>query len=77
MEQFSFIFLSIRVEKLYFKICRFANTPKFTPNRFLYPLQAIPGGDYLCLFSRQAVIITLHPGSGILFHLIACVGVDI
>lgn len=35
------------------------------------------GGAALCLFGCQVVIVTLHPGGGVLLHLVAAVRVDI
>ena len=35
------------------------------------------GGDALCLFGCQVIIVTLHPGGGVLLHLVAAVRIDI
>lgn len=35
------------------------------------------GGDSLCLFGCQVIIVTLHPGGGVLLHLVAAVRIDI
>lgn len=36
-----------------------------------------PGGAASCLFGCQVIIVTLHPGGGVLLHLVAAVRIDI